>query len=294
MSARRAGEPPITTTPTAQDAGPPPAAELVADPDRPGAWTLLVDGTPQSYVDLGDPTNLAFDYIRRLGYLVDLAAPAGAPQHVLHLGGGALTLARYVAASRPGSRQRVFEIDPALTELVRAKLPLDRAARGRVRVRAIDAREGLAAVPDGAADLILVDVFAGARTPAHLTTVEFVTDAARALRPGGVLAANVADGPPLAFVRAQVATVRAVFANAVMLAEPGVLRGRRFGNVVLAASNAPLAVAALTRRAAGDPAPARVVADADLAAFAGSARPVTDNTAQPSPSPPPSLFARRG
>ncbi len=290
MSARRGGPPPATTG----AGGDPTGAKLVAAPDRPGAWTLLVDGTSQSYVDLEDPTNLAFDYVRRLGYLVDLAGPPGEPRHVLHLGGGALTLARYVAATRPGSRQRVFEIDPALSDLVRSTLPLSRAARGRVRVRAIDARAGLAAVPDGAADLILVDVFAGARTPAHLTSVEFLTDARRALRPGGVLATNVADGPPLAFARAQVATARAVFDHVVMLAEPGVLRGRRFGNIVVAGSDAPLPIAALTRRAAGDPAPARVVADADLAAFAGSARPVTDATAQPSPPPPPSPFTGRG
>jgi spermidine synthase len=267
-------------------------AELVADPDRPDAWTLLVEGTPQSYVDLRDPTYLAFDYVRRLGFLLDLAAPPGAPLDVLHLGGGALTLARYVAATRRGSTQRIFEIDATLTDLVRQALPLGREARGRIRVRAIDARDGLAAVRDASADVVLVDVFAGARIPAHLTSVEFVADAARALRPGGVLASNVADGPPLAFVRAQVATVAAVFGQVVMLAEPGVLRGRRFGNVVLAASRAPLPVAALRRRAAGDASPARVVDGADLAAFAGSARPVTDAAASPSPSPPSSLFIR--
>jgi len=37
------------------DAG---VVELVGDPDRPRAWTLLVDGTPQSHVDLDDPRYL--------------------------------------------------------------------------------------------------------------------------------------------------------------------------------------------------------------------------------------------
>ena len=78
-------------------------AELVADIDRPRAWTLLVDGTPQSHVDLDDPQHLEFEYMRRLGHLVDLAAPAGEPLRVLHLGGGALTLPRYLARARPGS-----------------------------------------------------------------------------------------------------------------------------------------------------------------------------------------------
>ena len=71
-------------------------AELVPDPDRPGSWTLLLDGAPQSHVDLTDPTHLEFEYVRRLAAALDLIAPAGAPLRVLHLGGGALTLPRYV------------------------------------------------------------------------------------------------------------------------------------------------------------------------------------------------------
>jgi spermidine synthase len=265
-------------------------AELLADADRDGSWVLMVGGTPQSHVDLDDPAHLEFEYVRRMGHVLDLAAPAGEPLDVVHLGGGALTLARYVAVTRPGSRQRVVELDERLTELVRAHLPLPRGAR--VRVRAADAREGLAALPAASADVVLTDVFAGARTPAHLTTVEFQREVRRVLRPGGVGAANVADGPPLAFARAQVATLRAVFADVAVLAEPGTLRGRRFGNLVAVASDAPLPVAGYTRRCAGDPMPARVVEGADLARFAGRARPVTDAAARPSPEPPPGVFGR--
>jgi hypothetical protein len=39
-------------------------AELHPDPTRPRAWTLLLDGVPQSYVDLDDPTRLEFGYLR--------------------------------------------------------------------------------------------------------------------------------------------------------------------------------------------------------------------------------------
>jgi spermidine synthase len=265
-------------------------AELLADADREGAWVLLVDDTPQSHVDLADPAHLEFEYVRRMGHVVDLAADDGAPIDVVHLGGGALTLARYVAATRPGSRQRVIEADQPLTDLVRARLPLPRGAR--IRVRGADARAGLATLPDASADVVLTDVFAGARTPAHLTTVEFQADVRRVLRPDGVCAANVADGPPLRFARGQVATLRAVFPHVCLLAEPGTLRGRRFGNLVAVASPAPLPVAALTRRCAGDPMPARVVEGADLAAFAGRERPVHDADAVPSPEPPPGVFSR--
>jgi spermidine synthase len=263
-------------------------AELLGDADREGSWQLLLDGVPQSHVDLVDPTHLEFEYVRRMGHVLDLAAEPGQALDVVHLGGGALTLPRYVAVTRPGSRQRVVELDEALTDLVRRELPLPRTAR--VRVRAADAREGLAALPAGSADVVLVDVFAGARTPAHLTTVEFATDIARVLRPGGVTAWNVSDGPPLRFARAEAATLRAVFANVALLAEPGTLRGRRFGNSVAVASDAELPIAALTRRCAGDPMPSRVVSDEELDRFVGQAAPVTDADARPSPQPPAGIF----
>jgi spermidine synthase len=265
-------------------------AELLGDADRDGSWVLLVNGTPQSHVDLDDPAHLEFEYVRRMGHVLDLAAGEGRPLDVVHLGGGALTLPRYVAVTRPGSRQRVAEIDEPLTGLVRTHLPLPRHAR--IRVRAADARAALIALPPAGADIVLSDVFAGARTPAHLTTVEYAREAHRVLRPGGVFVVNVADGPPLAFARAQVATLRSVFAEVCLLAEPGTLRGRRFGNLVAVASDAPLPVAALTRRCAADPMPARVVDGDDLVRFAGNARPVTDAEARPSPEPPPGVFSR--
>jgi spermidine synthase len=225
-----------------------------------------------------------------MGHVLDLAAEDGRPLDVVHLGGGALTLPRYVATTRPGSRQRVVEADQPLTDLVRAHLPLPRAAR--IRVRADDARAGLAALRPGSADVVLCDVFAGARTPAHLTSVEFAADVRRVLRPGGAYAVNVADGPPLRFARGQAATLRAVFRHVCLLAEPGTLRGRRFGNLVAVASDTALPVEALTRRCAGDPMPSRVVAGAELDAFVGSARPVHDADAVASPEPPPGVFSR--
>ena len=323
-------------------------AELVADADRPRAWTLRVDGVPQSHVDLDDPLYLEFEYMRRLGHLADLAGPAGEPLRVLHLGGGGLTLARYVAAARPGSSQLAVDADGALVSLVRRLLPLDQPARrpsagqggagrssagqgsagrpsagqggtgqaggrsgagrsgtgrsdaaragteraraGRVRIRVGDARAILAEVPAGSFDLVIADLFTGSRTPAHVTTVEFATDAAAALTPSGIFAANMGDGAPLRHARARVATVRAVFRHACLIADPAVLRGRRFGNLVLAASHQELPVAALARRTASDPFPGRLIDGEELDRFASGARPVTDVLAVPSPAPPLDLF----
>jgi spermidine synthase len=263
-------------------------ARLEPDRDRPRAWSLFLDDAPQSHVDLDDPTRLAFEYQRRLGHVIDLAAPPGRPVHAVHLGGGAFTLARYTAATRPRSTQQVVERDAALVRFVRRELPLDPGAR--IRVRSLDAREGLAKVPDDWADLVIADVFSGARTPAHLTSTEFLADVRRVVRPDGWYAANLADGPPLAHLRGQTATAAAVFPELALIAEPAVLRGRRFGNAVLVASGRPLPVAELTRRAASDPQPARVEHGRTLTDFTGGALPVTDAAAVASPAPPPSVF----
>ncbi|MGC0331796.1 spermidine synthase [Streptomyces sp. SAI-170] len=263
-------------------------AELIPDRDRARAWTLLIDGAPQSHVDLDDPGYLSFEYQRRLGHVVDLAAPAGRPIQAVHLGGGALTLARYVAATRPRSTQQVVEFDAPLVQLVRRELPLEPGAR--IRVRSVDAREGLMKVPDGWADLVVADVFSGARTPAHLTSTEFLDEVRRALKPGGLYAANLADGPPLTHLRGQIATAAARFAELALLADPTVLRGRRFGNAVLVASDRPLPLAELTRRTASDPHPGRVEHGRPLTDFAGGAVPVTDAAAVASPAPPASVF----
>jgi spermidine synthase len=264
------------------------SAELLADPDRRRAWTLLLDGTPQSHVDLDDPTYLDFEYVRRLGHLADLAAPPGRPLAALHLGGGGLTLPRYIASTRPRSTQQVVEVDAALVGLVRRKLPLERT--WRVRIRTGDAREVLSRAPEGAFDLVICDVYAGNRIPAHLTSVEFAALVARVLRRGGRYAANVADGGRLVFARAQAATLRAVLPEVCLIADPAVLRGRRFGNLVLVGGRMEPPVAALTRLAATDPFPGRVAYGSELTRFIAGAAPITDATAQPSPDPPSGVF----
>jgi spermidine synthase len=249
-------------------------AELVPDIDRTDAWLLFVDGVPQSGVDLADPAYLEFEYIRRIGHVIDLAFPPGEPVRALHLGGGALTLPRYIAHTRPGSRQLVAEVDDALTDLVRAHLPLP--AGHRIRVRAADAREVAESAREGSYDLVVADVFAGAVTPPRLTTAEFAAATARALRPGGVYAVNVAAGPPLDPARSAAATVRSAYPQTCMIAESSVLKGRRRGNLVIVGSDQPLPQAAMLRAAAGDPFPARVVTGDELRRFASGAPVVTD------------------
>ena len=264
------------------------AAELLRDVDRKEGWLLTVGGVPQSHLDLADPTHLEFDYVRLMGDVVDCLLPEG-PLQAVHLGGGACTLPRYVAATRPGSRQLVIEADAALAELVRASF-----GTSGFRLRVGDARAELARLRPGESDLVVADLFEAALMPVHVTTLEWLREVRRLLRPAGVYVVNVADGRPLAFARAQVATLLAAFGHVVLLADPSVLRGRRFANLVLAAGAAPLPVDLLTRRAAGAGGRmrARVVTGQDLRNFTGGAAPVTDANAQSSPRPPPDLFRR--
>lgn len=263
-------------------------AKLMPDVDRDRAWLLTVDGAPQSYVDLDEPTHLEFEYARRLGHVMDVVAEPGLPLDVLHLGGGALTLPRYVAATRPGSRQDVVEADRGLLELVAEHLPLPDGSG--VTVHGADARAWLEAAPDGSADVIVADVFGGSRVPAHLTSVTYAGAAARVLRADGVYLANLADAAPFTFLRAQLATFGTVFPELAVIAEPAVLRGRRFGNAVLVASRRPVDTAALIRLVASDAFPARLEHGVALKEFIGSARPVRDEDAVPSPEPPDGAF----
>ncbi|MFF4015703.1 spermidine synthase [Streptomyces sp. NPDC001843] len=258
------------------------------DVDRERAWLLTVDGAPQSYVDLDAPAHLEFEYARRLGYVLETVAEPGRPLDVLHLGGGAFTLPRYLAATRPGCRQDVVEADRGLLELVAEHLPLPDGSG--IALHAADARAWLESAPAGSADVLIADVFGGSRVPAHLTSLAYAREAARVLRADGVYLANLADATPFAFLRSQLATFAAVFEELALIAEPGVLRGRRFGNAVLVAAHHPLDTAALARRTASDAFPARVSHGPGLRDFIGDARPVRDEDAVPSPEPPDGAF----
>ncbi|HEU4976622.1 MAG TPA: fused MFS/spermidine synthase [Baekduia sp.] len=246
--------------------------ELVVQRDagRPSGRLLRQGDMDASYVDLADPRHLEFDYLRRMR---DVVEAVGA-QRVVHVGGAGCSLARALAAADPDVRQQVVEVDPEVLHVARAHLGLRRAPG--LRVREGDGRAFLAGRADASADAILIDAFVGARVPRHLLTAEALGDAARVLAPGGALAVNVVDAPPMDDVRAIAAGLVATFATAVAVGGGPVVRGRRAGNVVLVASHGTLPLERLRSRAAADPSPAGVLAPGELAALAAGTPPWRD------------------
>ncbi|MDR3069324.1 MAG: fused MFS/spermidine synthase [Cellulomonas sp.] len=250
-------------------------AQLVVARDHPGV-TLLINGVPSSFVDPDDPSHLEFEYQQQMAAVV-ATLPSG-PLRVVHLGGGACGLARALDAARPGSRQVVVEVDARLVELVRTWFDLPRPPA--LRMRTTDAATWLTGARPGLADVVVRDVFARDRVPEDLATVITARQVARALTPGGLYLANCVDWPPLSLARAEAATLGAVFAHVAVVAETGVLRGRRYGNVVLAASDTSLAAVASSRALRQGVVPARVLLDDAVRAFAAAAGPITGARAQ--------------
>lgn len=258
-----------------------PDIEFQADPERPGGWQVLSAGLRQSYVDLDDPTHLAFDYAKAIAVVLGRLRPG--PLAVVHVGGAACTVPRFVQATRPGSPQIVLEPDTTLTEVVRERLPLP--AGSDVRIEPYDGRTGLSLQPDGSADVVVVDAFAEGRVPAELTTAEFVADALRVLRPDGVLILDIADGLGSAYSRRVAATMAAEAPYHLMLGFPTILLGRRFGNILVVGSRAELPVRGIID-ALDEAAPRQAVLHGTaLADHVGDATPLTDADAMASPTP---------
>jgi spermidine synthase len=250
-------------------------AELVPDGDNPSGWLLKLNGVQSSHVDLADPLRLEFEYMRWIVALVESQWSRSARLRVLHLGGAACSLARYLVAAYPDSRNVVVEIDARLAEFVRAWFSLPRAPLLKIRVG--EARQVTESLAEASRDLIIRDVFAGPLTPKPLTTVEFTAQARRILAPGGVYLVNCGDAPALATARREAATISAGFAHTAIIADPPMLKGRRYGNIIIAGSDAPLAEnPLLTRELLGGAVPAQLWDDAAVRRFALGAPLLTD------------------
>ncbi|MEY3019412.1 MAG: hypothetical protein RLZZ272_396, partial [Actinomycetota bacterium] len=145
-------------------------------------------------------------------------------------------------AAHAGSRSVVLELDPAVVRLAEEELGL--VLGDDLSVVTGDARLAIRRT-EGPVDLVVGDAFGGLAVPWHLATQEFTEEVARRLAPEGVYVLNVIDHGRLAFLRAELATLAAVFPHVAVLGHPGTFDGaedtsERGGNFVLLASGAPL------------------------------------------------------
>jgi len=229
-----------------------PRIEFESDVFSPTGLTLLVDGAAQSHVDPHDPTRLFFEYVRRIGHVLDVLRPAGEPIRALHLGGGALTIPRYVAATRPGSAEVV--------ETVLARLPLPEDAD--IEVLVADARDVLAPLTGGPPfDVVVVDLYTALDAPAFVDEPEFMGGCLALLAPGGLVVVNVADAPGLTRLRAQARALARADPGADLLVagDPSVLSGADEGNAILVAAPGGLPPGLEERLDAAGPFPAAVL-----------------------------------
>jgi hypothetical protein len=251
--------------------------ELIADQDNSTGWLLRINGVMSSHIDLADPLFLDFEYMRWMAALIESRWPVASgkggaqpePHRLrgLHLGGGACSLARYFHAAYPDARQVVVELDGKLAEYVRGWFDLPKAPLLRIRVG--EAREVTETLTPDTRDFIIRDVFAGSLTPRPLTTAEFNSHIRRVLAPGGIYVVNSGDAPDLKNAREDAATIAAAFEHSLIIADPAMLKGRRYGNMVMAGSDAPLdGDPQLARRLLGGAVPAHIWNDAQVRAFA--------------------------
>jgi len=242
---------------------------------------VVMDGVAQSWVHPDDPTRLEFGYMLRMADYLDAVAPPRERMRVVHIGGAGMAMARYVAARRPTSPQIVLEPNVALTDEVRREMPLP--AHSGIKVRATDGRSGLAAMPDDYARVIILDAFDDACVPADLVSEEFFADVARVLTDQGLLLVNAIDRHPFGWTKRVLAGLAERFREVAMSAESATLKGRRHGNLVIAASDARLPIDVVTRRAAASVFGYRVLHGLVLGRFVGSAEPFADADSLPSP-----------
>jgi hypothetical protein len=250
--------------------------ELLQDAERPAGWWLIVDRSEQSFVDLADPTHLEFEYVQMMAYVIETTFPEDMPLDALHLGGGLCTVPRWLAAVYPGSRQQVAEADEEV-----ARIATSLGSLPGIDLRVEDAHAVLERTTPASVDLLVSDVYLGPETVMSLYPQPALVAARTVLRHDGLYLCNISDAAPFDLAKTVAGMLRGLYAEIALLAQPGVLRGRRSGNIVLAATDGGLDTEELGRRAAGGALRVSLMVDDDLDEFIGAAEPVHDESALP-------------
>lgn len=216
---------------------------------------LISDGTTQAaettdrQEDAADTVGLVLPYTRWIWERMD--RDLGAEPNVLFVGGGGYTLPTRLLASRPGAHAVAVEIDPLVTEVVRAHLPrasqmiartgYDAAetampAQGRLGLVHADGRIYLNETGQRF-DAAVMDAFSSGSVPAHLVTQETFARLQQIV--DGPVYVNLIDRTDGPLARGVNAILQSVYPH-VRVVHGGLSeRGRR--NVLFAAAMEPLA-----------------------------------------------------
>ncbi|OIH83665.1 SAM-dependent methyltransferase [Arthrobacter sp. UCD-GKA] len=241
-------------------------ATLEEDAFVTGAWVLTLGGAEQSHVNVDHPEQIFYEYLRRLANHVDEQAAPGAPLRVLHLGAGALTLARYIEKQRPRSQQVAVDLERELLDFVLEALPMGDPKNLKTIIG--DARrvltEELAAEKF---DIIVLDIFSGSGAPHHLTVPGFYSEMNALLRPDGIVLVNVGDDPPFSFADSQIQAMSQIFQTLIASAPTEIFSRKYPGNMILAGTQSKIDMAMVDRVRAAGPHPGTVLFGSDLDGF---------------------------
>lgn len=249
---------------------------VIDDRERPTGRFVWLNDQLHGYSDVEDPTFIKFAYAKHLAAGIDVVRESKAPIEALSIGGGSFTLPRYIAATRPGTHNRVLEVDPVVVEIGEKRLGVEKSDQMRVRVG--DARTSIRDEPDNHFDFVIGDAFGGEAVPWHLTTQEFLQELRRVMRDDGVYAMNIIDYEERGFVRAELRTLRTVFEHTMLVMDYDSAH-RYGGNHVLFASPSPIDVSKFDKRLRELDPTARVYLGDELDRFVGDAKLLTDDFA---------------
>lgn len=195
-----------------------------------------------------DSAPLVLSYTRWLWARMD--ADLGPAPSVLFVGGGGYTLPSRLLASRPEAEAVAVEIDPLITRVVLDNLPragamiagtgFDASSDGPVTGRlGIVHQDGRVYLNETGRrfDAAVMDAFSSGSVPAHLVTRE--TFARLRDIVDGPVYVNLIDGPDGPLVRGTHAILTELYPHVVVLQGP--IGADGVGNIVMAASRAPLA-----------------------------------------------------
>lgn len=259
---------------------------LVPDDTVPGAFAVRFGDTSQSWVDPARPDFLAFEYVQHIAMVLDhtiLDLPPDDRLRIIHIGGAGMSVPRWVAHRRPGTAQIVCEPDVELTAEVRRKLPLP--PRSGIKVRDVDGRSGLTAMPDAYADAVILDAFDGSHVPGELVTAQALDDIRRIGRGPELVIANVTDRAPFRWAKRVAAGIAERWRHVIVGAEAPVHKGKRFGNLLLVGSTTRPDLGGIRRESGKLPFGYRWLDGRDVRNWISDAEPFTDADAEPSPEP---------